>query len=67
MFVLSGGPLSQMLPQSARRKDDGEERGNAKREERPDKEEASAGLGDRATDSRPLHVDDRDDGPKERP
>jgi len=66
LFV-RGGPPWQMLPQSARRVDDGEERGHAEREECPDKEESSAGLGDRSADSRPLHVDDRDEQPKERP
>src|ERR1700733_5835780 len=67
LFVLLGGPPCQLLPQSARREDDGEERGNAEREECPDKEEGPAGLGDRAADSRPLHVDDRNEQPKERP
>jgi len=47
--------------------DDGEERGYAEREECPDEEEGSAGLGDRAADSRPLHVDDGDARPEERP
>src|ERR1700722_706325 len=67
LFVLLGGPPCQLLPQSARREDEGEERGNAEREECPDKEEGPAGLGDRSANSRPLHVDDRDDQPKERP
>ena len=67
LFLLRGGPPWQMLPQSARREDDGEERGHAEREECPDKEEGSAGLGDRSADSRPLHVDDGDEQPKERP
>src|SRR5262249_55630201 len=53
-------------PQSARRKDEGEDRGHAEREECKDKEEASAGLGDLA-DSMALHVDDGDDRPNERP
>ena len=56
-----------MFPQSAHREDDGEERGHAEREECPDKEEGSAGLGDGSADSAPLHVDDGDDQPKERP
>lgn len=67
LFVLRGGPPLQMLPQPARREDDGEESGHAEREERPDKEEGSVGLGDRSADSRPFHVDDGDDQPKERP
>src|SRR6516225_6844553 len=67
LFVLRGSAPRQMLPQSARRENDGEERGNAEREKCPDKEEGSAGLGDRSADSRPLHVDDRDEQPKERP
>jgi hypothetical protein len=41
-------------PQSARREDDGEERGHAEREERPDEEEASAGLRDLAADTFPI-------------
>src|ERR1051326_1262134 len=45
----------------------GEERGHAERDECPDKEEGSAGLGQRAANSRPLHVDDRDKQSKERP
>jgi len=56
-----------MLQQSAHREDDREERGHAEREECPDKEEGSAGLGDGSADSRPLHVDEGDDQPKERP
>ena len=67
MFVLRGGTPWQMLPQPARREDDGEESGHAEREERPDKEEGSVGLGDRSADSRPLHVDDGDEQSKERP
>ena len=67
LFVLLGGPPCQLLPQSARREDDGEQPGNAEREECPDKEEGTVGLGDRSADSRPLHVDDRHDQPKERP
>jgi hypothetical protein len=61
LFVLRGGP-----PQPARREDDGEESGHAEREERPDKEEGSVGLGNRSADSRPLHVDAGDDQFKER-
>ena len=63
LFVPPGGPPCQLLPQSARREDDGEERGNAEREECPNKEEGPAGLDDRSADSRPLHVDDRHDQP----
>ena len=36
------------------------------RDECPDKEEGSAGLGQRAANSRSLHVDDGDDQYKER-
>src|ERR1700730_18074301 len=39
LFVLLGGPPCQLLPQSARREDDGEQPGNTEREECPDKEE----------------------------
>ena len=51
-----------------RREDNGEERGHAERDERPDEEEASAGIGDAAgdADTLPLHVDDGDKRPKER-
>ena len=56
-------------PQSARGEDDGEERSHAERDERPDEEEASAGIGDAAgdADTLPLHVDDGDAQQKERP
>jgi hypothetical protein len=56
------------LPQSAHREDDGDERGHAERDERPDEEEATAGIGDAAgdADTFPLHVYDRDDQQKER-
>src|SRR5271168_1711715 len=56
-------------PQAARREDNGEERGHGERDERPDEEEASAGIGDAAgdADTLPLHVDDGDDQQKERP
>ena len=56
-------------PQSARREDDGEDRSHAEREERPDEEEGSAGLGDAAADADTLshHVDDGDARTKERP
>src|SRR5215831_10283372 len=67
LFLLRGGPPWQILPKSARREDDGEECGHAEREECPDKKEGSAGLGDRSAYSRPLHVDDGDEQPKERP
>src|SRR5579863_10344937 len=63
---MRGGPPWQILPQPARREDDREQSGHAEREERPDKEEGSVGLGDRSADSRPLHVDDGDDQLKER-
>ena len=47
-------------PQTARREDNGEERGHAQRDERPDEKEASAGIGDAAgdADTFPLHVED---------
>ena len=48
MFLPRGGPPWQIRPQSAHTEDDGEERGHAEREQCPDEEEASAGLGDRA-------------------
>jgi hypothetical protein len=54
-------------PQSAHREDDGDERGHAERDDRPDEEEGSAGLGDFAADILPRHVEDGDDQPKERP
>jgi hypothetical protein len=37
------------------------------RDDRPDEEEGSAGLGDFAADTLPGHVEDGDDQPKERP
>jgi hypothetical protein len=59
VFALRGGPPWQLLPQPARREDDGEESGHAEREERPDKEEGSVGLGEtrRSTQrSASLHI-----------
>src|SRR5271156_782381 len=55
-------------PQPARREDNGEERGHAQRDERPDEEEASTGIGDAAGDAHtlPLHVYNRDDQQKQR-
>ena len=54
-------------PKSARPEDDGEDRGHAERDERPDPEKDSAGVDDPAADkSRPPHVGERDDGPKKR-
>src|SRR5215469_13080090 len=67
LFALHGCPPWQTLQQAAHREDDREERGHTEREQCPDKEEGSAGLGNRSADSRPLHVDDRDEQPKERP
>ena len=67
MLVLHAGPPRQLLPQSARREDYGEERGQAEREECPDKEEGSVGLSDRSADAGPFHVDDGNDQPKQRP
>ncbi len=59
---------SSQAPQSARREDEGEERGHFERDERPDEEEDSAGIGDVAAgESRPPHVDDRETRRKERP
>ena len=54
---------------SPRREDDREERGHTERDERPDEEERSAGLGDVAADADtlPHHVDDGDDQSEERP
>ena len=54
-------------PQSAHREDDGDERGHTERDDRPDEEEGSAGLGDFAADTLPRHVENGDDQPKERP
>jgi len=65
-----GLPLApEQGPQSTRREDDREERGHAERDERPDEEEGSAGLGDVAADADtlPHHVDNGDDQSKERP
>ena len=61
-------PPPWQSPQSVRRKYEGEERGHADRDQRPDKEEGSAGIGDSApyADTPPTHVDDGDDHPKER-
>ena len=54
-------------PQSACREDEGEDRGHLERDERPDPEEDSAGVGDPAANkSRPHHVYDRDARPKDR-
>lgn len=55
-------------PQSAHREDNGEERGHAEHDDRPDEEEASAGIGDAArdADALPLHVEDGDGQRKER-
>jgi hypothetical protein len=50
------------------REDEGEERGHAERDQRPDEEEATAGTGDatRDADTLPFHMDDGDAEPKER-
>src|SRR5262249_24426 len=61
------GPAPWQAPQSAHRENDGEERGHADRDDRPDEEEGSAGLRDLAADTLPHHVDDRDGQPKQRP
>src|SRR5216684_982288 len=62
-------PAPWQAPQSAHREDDGEERGHAERDQRPDEEEGSAGIGDVAADADtlPHHVDDGDAQPKELP
>ena len=54
---------------SARAESDGQHRGHAQREECPYEEEGLGGLADLAADNAAgsLHVDDRDDQPKERP
>jgi hypothetical protein len=54
-------------PQSAHRENDGDQRGHAERDDRPDEEEGSAGLGDFAADTLPHHVEDGDGQPEERP
>ena len=62
------GPAPLQAPQPAPREDDGEP-GHAECDQRPDEEEGSAGIGDVAADADtlPLHVDDGDAQPKERP
>ena len=52
-----------------RREDDGEERGHAEREQRPDEEEASARMCDAASDADtpPSHMEVRDGQRKDRP
>src|SRR5271170_1385998 len=60
------GLCPSQAPQSAHREDDGDERGHAERDERPDEEEASAGLGDLAVMC-PRHMEDGDKQPKQRP
>ncbi len=60
------GPAPRQAPQSAHREDDGEERGHAERDDRPDEEEASTGPGDLAADTLPRHVEDGDGQRKER-
>src|ERR1043166_1242922 len=55
-------------PQSPRREDDGEERGYAERDKRPDEEEGPAGgLGDLGAHASPLHVDDGMPNPRSDP
>lgn len=66
MIALSRLVPSQ-VPESARREDDGEDCGHADREERPDPEEFSAGVGDPAAyKSYPSHVDVGNGRPKQR-
>ncbi len=66
-WTTGSGPFQ--APQSAHREDDGEDRGHAKGDDRPDEEEGSAGVGDPAagTDTLPHHVEDGDGQPNERP
>jgi len=66
VIALSRLAASQ-VPQSAGREEDGEDRGHADREERPDPEEFSAGVGDPAADkSHSPHMDVGNGRPKER-
>ena len=62
------GPAPWQAPQSADREDGGEEPEHADREQRPDEEEVSAGIGEPAgdADTLPLHVDVGDEHRKER-
>jgi hypothetical protein len=61
-------PAPWQAPQSAHREDEREKRGHAEHDERPDEEEASAGISDAARYSNafPHHVDDGDAHPKKR-
>src|SRR5437870_9448252 len=61
------GLTRSQAPQSARREDDGEEPGHADRDQRPDEEEVSAGIGESAgdADALPPHVGEGDDQRKE--
>ncbi len=59
------GLAPSQAPQSAHREDDGEERGHAERDQRPDEEETPATGGPEA-DSRSSHVDDGDAHQQER-
>jgi len=54
-------------PQSAHREDDGEEPGHADRDQYPDEEEVSAGIGEAAgdADALPPHVGEGNDQRKE--
>src|SRR5215471_19761182 len=62
------GPAPLQAPQAARREDDGDGRGHAERDEGPNPEKNSTGIGDPAADkSRPPHVDDKDAQPSDRP
>jgi hypothetical protein len=60
------GVAPSQSPKSAHRKDDGEQRGHANREDRPHEEEAIAVLADVGADSRTSHVQNRDAQPKQR-
>src|SRR5262249_10549994 len=61
------GLAPSQAPQSARREDEGEGRGHAERDERPNPEKNSTGIADPAADkSWPPHVDDKDAQPRDR-
>ncbi|MDQ1636817.1 MAG: hypothetical protein QOF62_156 [Pyrinomonadaceae bacterium] len=68
LVVGPSGPPPWQAPESARREDGREESEHADREERPDEEEVSAGIGEPAgdADALPAHVDVGDDQRKER-
>lgn len=64
---MTAGLAPLQAPQSACREDEGEDCGHLERDERPDPEEDSAGVGDPAADkSLPNHVHDGDARSKDR-